>query len=223
MKIILCGSDGRMGRAVTALAQSGADDLQIVAVTRARPLAAIEEKADALIDFSHPSAIGDILPFLLAKRMPAVLAVTGYTDEEEAQIAAVAERVPVLHTPNLAAGMAVTERLAVMAAVGMPRADIAIVEQHRRGKADTPSGTARRLASLLAAYRSHDPIGVHALRIGEAAGRHTVWLDDGLESIRITHEVHCRQAFAEGALAGARWLCRQPAGLYTRYGGNDHA
>jgi 4-hydroxy-tetrahydrodipicolinate reductase len=106
---------------------------------------------------------------------------------------------------------------------------------HHRNKKDAPSGTARRLAEILAEVkglsyqddcrhgrvgdvgaRTDSEIGVHALRGGDVVGDHTVvYAGDG-ERIELTHKASSRLTFANGAVRAAKWVASEGLknGLY---------
>ena len=132
--------------------------------------------------------------------------------------------------PNLALGAALYLRLAEHAAAMYARVagfEPSIVEWHRRGKADRPSGTARHLARRITAVDNrwagpdeHDDdrpaLEVAGIRAGVAPGTHLVTFDGPGELVELRLIARDRTAYAEGALAAARWLDREPraAGLH---------
>jgi len=111
--------------------------------------------------------------------------------------------------------------------------DIEIIEAHHRLKKDAPSGTALKMAQVIAAAvnRNLDEVGVYArhgiigqrttkeigiqtVRAGDIVGEHTVLFGGLGERIEITHKASSRDTFARGALKAALWLAGKPAGLY---------
>ena len=114
-----------------------------------------------------------------------------------------------------------------------PSFDLEVVEMHHRLKKDAPSGTAKRLAEILAEARSlnyqkdarhgrqgivgartDDEIGVHAIRGGDVVGDHTVIFAGQGERVELTHKASSRETFARGAIRAALWVHGKPAGLY---------
>jgi 4-hydroxy-tetrahydrodipicolinate reductase len=94
-----------------------------------------------------------------------------------------------------------------------------VSEIHHTAKKDAPSGTAKRLVTALekAGVQPIDasaPIPVHALRLGDTIGQHTVFLAGQGERVEITHIATRREVFAWGALRTAAWAAKQSAGLY---------
>jgi 4-hydroxy-tetrahydrodipicolinate reductase len=111
--------------------------------------------------------------------------------------------------------------------------DVEIVEVHHRFKKDAPSGTAIKMAQVVAealkrdldevgVYARHGvigerkkkEIGIQSLRAGDVVGEHTVIFAGPGERIEITHRAHSRDNFARGALIAARWIVGRPPGLY---------
>jgi 4-hydroxy-tetrahydrodipicolinate reductase len=132
--------------------------------------------------------------------------------------------------PNLALGAALFLRLVEEAAAMYGRAggfEPSIVEWHRRGKADRPSGTARSIARRIVAVDprwagpDEDAAGrpaleVTGIRAGAAPGTHLVTFDGPGESVELRLTARDRTGYADGALAAARWLTaeRRTAGLH---------
>jgi 4-hydroxy-tetrahydrodipicolinate reductase len=185
--------------------------------------------ADAVVDFSHRSAIGEILDYCEARNLPVVVAVTGHTPEETERIHLAATRIPVFHSANLSVGVALLARLVKQTAALFNGSDAEIVEIHHNRKADAPSGTALFLADAVkserpnAVYvcgregnrkRAPNEIGIHSLRLGNAAGEHEVIFSTDSQTISLKHQALDRAVFAEGAAAAAYFIVGKPKGLY---------
>ena len=145
-------------------------------------------------------------------------------------IAEAAKEIPVFFSANMSIGVALLADLGRKAAATFPDADIEIVEKHHNQKLDVPSGTALLLArgiqevrqdsQLLIGRRDYgkrtkQEIGIHSLRLGNEAGAHEIILSTGTQTITLKHEAEDRALFAEGALAAAEYIARQPAGVYS--------
>jgi 4-hydroxy-tetrahydrodipicolinate reductase len=187
-----------------------------------------------LVDFSTREAVPSAARLAAESGFGLVSGTTGLGDAEMAALAEAAERVAVLHAPNMSLGAMWLTRLVEETARALTEGwDVEVVELHHRAKRDAPSGTALGLVEAVErarggpAPRRHgrsgagegrpaEEIGVHALRGGGRVGRHEVhWLSTE-ETVTLCHEAHSRSAFARGALAAARWLAadRSPR-LYT--------
>ena len=111
--------------------------------------------------------------------------------------------------------------------------DMEIFEVHHRFKKDAPSGTAMRLAQILAeavnrdlekvavyerkgitGERTDEEIGMQTWRAGDIAGEHTVMFGGIGERLELIHRAHNRDNFARGALKAVAWVVNQPVGLY---------
>ncbi len=237
MRIIINGAGGRMGKALTAMAQKGMYDAFIAgAVDPYAPGDGIVSSlgdcgiADCIIDFSNHAGIGALMDYATEKSLPVVVATTGHTAEEQAIIRAAAQRVPVFYSGNMSLGIALLTRLARETARMFPDADIEIVESHHNQKLDVPSGTALMLAKAVQdsrpdsvlhvgrhenGKRTQQEIGIHSLRMGNTVGIHEVIVNTGTQIITLKHEAQDRALFAEGALAAASFLTKQAPGLYT--------
>ena len=242
MKIILNGCNGYMGREIQRLCRESYRDVAIVcgvdnelrgdevipvfpALVNIPP----SYEADCIIDFSHHVGTRPLLAYGEARGLPIVLATTGQTKQELAAICSAAERIPLFFSANMALGVALLVDLAQSAALAMPHADIEIIEKHHNHKNDAPSGTALMLANALCAVRKNayvrngreghgkrgqGEIGIHAVRMGNIVGEHEVIVSGANQTITLKHEAHNRALFAEGAIAAAKFLYRQPPGLY---------
>jgi 4-hydroxy-tetrahydrodipicolinate reductase len=179
---------------------------------------------DVMIDFSLPDATLAIAERCTERAIPLVVGTTGFDAEERQLLERSSTQIPLLIAPNMSRAVNVLMRLAGEAARSLgPAADIAIVERHHRTKKDAPSGTALRLAECvrhgLAASQPSDgsgsEIGMHALRVADSPGEHTVIFAMVGETLELSHRALNRDGFARGALDAAKFLAGKPAGLYT--------
>ncbi len=188
---------------------------------------AADRPVDVVIDFSLPHATLSIAAACAQGRIPLVVGTTGFDQEERRVLESSATDIPILIAPNMSRAVNLLMRLTGNAARSLGAgADVAIVERHHRTKKDAPSGTALRLAEfagkgLAASERrpTTDPsqggIDIHALRIADSPGEHTVIFAMLGETLELTHRALNRDGFARGALDAARFLAGKPAGLYS--------
>ncbi|HEY5792398.1 MAG TPA: 4-hydroxy-tetrahydrodipicolinate reductase [Chthoniobacterales bacterium] len=192
------------------------------------------DKCDSVIDFTHADVTASTVEVCVAARKALVIGTTGQTEAVREQIRAGAQAVPIVFAPNFSVGVNTLFWLTRKAAEILGSDfDLEVVEMHHRLKKDSPSGTARRLAEILAEVRhleyaqairhgregmvgerSSAEIGMHAIRGGDVIGDHTVIFATPGERLELTHKASNRNAFAVGALRAAQWSVRQPAGLY---------
>jgi len=193
----------------------------------------LPEKPDVIIDFSHPSALPDLLSYGKMNNVPLVLATTGYTDEERSRITAAASQIPVFFTFNMSLGINLLVELSRRAAQILGgQFDVEIVEKHHNLKKDAPSGTAIMIAEAINeelggkdrfVYDRHsvrkprdkDEIGMHSIRGGTIVGEHDVIFAGHDEVITLSHSAQSKEVFAAGAVNAAVFLAGKPAGLYA--------
>lgn len=227
MRILVVGLCGRMGRTVAGLCREGFCGVEVACGVDKAPrpedfdipcypaLSAVSGAVDCILDFSSAAATGEILDFALARKLPLVIASTGQSAKEKRAIARAAKEIPLFFSPNYSIGAALLCRLAVCAARTLADADVGIIETHRRGKADAPSGTALAVAETLKREARSGRIEVRSLRLGQTVGRHEVILAAADETLVLSHTAHNRRLYAKGALTAAAFLCGKAAGLYT--------
>lgn len=233
MRVIVNGARGRMGQVVcrflrekgiepVAVDQRGGEGVYL-SLHRCPVL------ADVVMDFSNHAGIEELLACCQKRSLPLVAATTGYTAEEFRRIRTAAKKIPIFQSYNMSLGVALLVKLTEQTAALLEDCEVEIVETHHRGKADAPSGTALLLAETVKKQRpdsfavcgrngqrrrQNGEIGIHSLRMGNAAGEHTVYFSTGSQSLSLTHTAHDRVIFAEGAFAAANFLLRQTPGLY---------
>ena len=194
----------------------------------------IADGAEVLIDFTTPDATLAHLEVMAARRKAMVIGTTGFSPDQLAELRTRARPIPCVFSPNMSVGVNVMLKvLADMARTLGEEYDIEILEAHHRLKKDAPSGTALKMAQVLAkamgrdldavaAYgrkgmigkRKRGEIGIQVIRAGDIVGDHTVLFGGMGERIELTHRAQSRDTFARGALRAARWVVKQPAGLY---------
>ena len=197
-------------------------------------LAAALPSCDAVIDFTHADSTVSVAEACAAAGKILVIGTTGHNDADRARISELSKKIPVVFAPNFSVGVNTLFWLVRKATEILgPDFDLEVVEMHHRLKKDSPSGTARRLAEILAEVRELDydknvmhgregmvgerqktEIGMHAVRGGDVVGDHTVIYANVGERVELTHKASSRDTFAKGALRAARWAQGQKPRLY---------
>jgi 4-hydroxy-tetrahydrodipicolinate reductase len=256
--VVIAGAAGRMGSRLVALLQHEPglrlaaaleapghtalrrDAGEVAGVGRLHvPISADPEDAlgpdRILIEFSIPDASLDHLRVLARKGGRAVIGTTGFSAAQKGEVEDLATHIPILLSPNMSVGVNVAFRvLADIARLLGDEYDVEITETHHRFKKDAPSGTALKMAEVVAqalgrdlaktavygrhglpGERTRAEIGVLSLRSGDVVGEHTVSFGSLGERLEITHRAHSRDTFARGALRAARFIATAPAGLYS--------
>ncbi len=233
MRAIVCGANGAMGKLICDI--FGDEVVGKVSIDGANNVPRTfdelgEVAADVVVDFSHHTAIADVLAYAKKIGSAAVIGTTGHTAEEKALIYAAAEEIPVFYAGNVSLGIAVLCRLVKQAASYFPDADIEIVEVHHTRKVDAPSGTAKMLFNAIKEVRPNatancgragegkrtkEEIGISALRLGSVVGVHEIHIHTGTQSLTLRHEAVTRAMLADGAVDAARFVEGKPLGLYN--------
>jgi len=234
LRLLINGVKGRMGQAILAAVQDDPEVTVAAGIDQGDDLLAALPGCDAGIDFSHASLSEGIARACADAGKILVIGTTGHTDAQVATIREVAKTIPLVFAPNFSVGVNTLFWLTRKAAEILgPDFDLEVVEMHHRLKKDSPSGTAKRLAEILADVRNLEynrdvrhgregivgertraEIGMHAIRGGDVVGDHTVIYANVGERVELTHKASSRDTFARGSVRAAKWATSQPAGLY---------
>lgn len=246
IKVIVCGALGKMGRTVVEeIAGDPALELAGLLEAPGHPqigasIGGIEvttdfEKAarggDVIVDFTNPKAALAHIEWSAAAGKAAVVGTTGFTPEELALAKKAADRIPLIISPNMSAGVNLMFKVVGDVARALPDFDAEIVEIHHNKKKDSPSGTAVRLGEAIIKFRpssrlvhgregivgarTPEEIGMHSLRGGDVVGEHTVIFAGEGERFELTHRAHSRRTFARGTLRAIHFIHGKKPGLYT--------
>ncbi len=237
IKVAVNGALGRMGSRILALANES-KEFKVYAEFDLSGTKISDKSltgADVLIDFSGPEGTRTSLECAVKAGVNLVIGTTGLDAALESKIKAASEKIAIVYSPNMSMGANLLFELGALAAKKLPKGyDIEITEAHHRLKKDAPSGTAKRLAEVIAeakgwdlkkvakygregltGERPTDQLGIHVIRAGEIVGDHTVILSGPGETIEITHRAHSRDAFAKGSLVAATFLAKKSKGLFS--------
>lgn len=228
MKIIVNGSNGRIGRIITKMITEGYGGTSLAAAIDRNNTNSIdslllkhindfEGEADCIIDFSNHLNTKSLTEYAVKRKIPLVIATTAQTGSELELIKDASKEIPVFLAANTSLGMALLLELVRMAIKIMPEADIEIIEKHHNRKFDSPSGTALLIADEIKDVRgdTKDEIPIHAIRMGKIVGEHEVIIGTDSQTITLKHQAHDKTLFAEGAIAAADFLIKQKPGLYN--------
>lgn len=233
MVSVVCGANGAMGKLICGILGDQVAGKVSIDGENGVPKTFDElgeVKADVVIDFSHHTAVGDVLAYARKIGAAAVIGTTGHTPEEKEAIYAASKEIPVFFSGNMSLGIAVLCRLAKEAAKFFPDADIEIVESHHNRKVDAPSGTALMLFNAIKevrpeavancgrsgeAKRIKEEIGISSLRLGSVVGVHEVLIHTGTQCLTLKHEAVTRAMLADGAVEAAKFMVGKGKGLYN--------
>ncbi|MBF0590900.1 MAG: 4-hydroxy-tetrahydrodipicolinate reductase [Nitrospirae bacterium] len=257
LKVVVVGAAGKMGQRIGALAMQhqqielvgalergghgavGRDFGEVAGVPRTGVMISDDigdtiARAEVVIDFTSPEPTLEHVRACVAAKKAIVIGTTGLNDDQVQQIRGLSGSIPVVFSPNMSVGVNLLLKvLSDVAPILADDYDIEIIEAHHRLKKDAPSGTALKMASVIAqsigrdlgevavyarqgmtGERTRDKIGIQTIRAGDIVGEHTVIFGAIGERIEFTHKASSRDTFAAGALRAALWLQDKPAGLY---------
>jgi 4-hydroxy-tetrahydrodipicolinate reductase len=192
------------------------------------------DSGDVIIDFTAPEATLNNLRTAASAGKAMVIGTTGMTGDLLEEAEKLARTIRCVMAPNMSVGVNVMFRIAAqMAAILGNDYDMEILEVHHRMKKDAPSGTAMKLAGILAdtvkrdldkvgvyerkgmiGQRTDEEIGIQTWRAGDITGEHTIMFGGIGERLELTHRAHNRDNFARGAVRAASWVVEQRVGLY---------
>lgn len=250
-RVLVCGALGRMGERVrAAIAAEPAARLGAALEASGHPRLgeALEEgvrvsddvaaglaASDVAIAFAPPDATLRLVRAAAECGVPCAVGTTGIDEAGRAELAHLAEKLPLVVAANFSLGVAVLRFLTRRAAELLgPGYDAEIVELHHAAKVDAPSGTALELASAIAEARGERlaerqvlarqgqvgarparAIGIQSLRGGDNPGEHSVLFLGAGERLELVHRSATRDHFARGALHAALWLRGRAPGSYA--------
>lgn len=188
-------------------------------------------KGDVIIEFSTPEAT--ISHLKANKKM--VIGTTGIDETGLKKIEDASRNVSIVMAPNMSVGVntlfTIIEKIAPILIKDF---DVEITEMHHKLKKDAPSGTAMKIAQIIAqamgekledvavygrkgviGERKNKEIGILSLRGGDVVGDHTVTFAGASERLEITHRAQSRETFAQGAVKATLWIMDKSSGLYS--------
>jgi 4-hydroxy-tetrahydrodipicolinate reductase len=236
LRVAVVGAGGRMGQEACRAVEA-AGDLELVARVEVDddPDALVRAGPDVAVDFTRPDAVMGTLQRCVGNGIHAVVGTTGFTAERLATLRGWLDQAPgvgVLVAPNFSVGAVLMMRFAELAAGHFE--SVEIVELHHPGKADAPSGTARRTAERVAAARAAAGLGpvpdatspadllpgargadvsgvrVHGVRLRGLVAHQEVLLGTTGETLTIRHDSFDRVSFMPGLLLGIRSVAAAP-------------
>jgi 4-hydroxy-tetrahydrodipicolinate reductase len=235
IRVGVLGAKGRMGSQVCA-AVAGAQDMTLAAGVDEGDDRETLTGCGVVVDFTHPGVVMDNLRWCIGQGLDTVVGTSGFDDARTAQVAgwlAAAPGTRSLIVPNFSIGAVLMMRFAAQAARFFDSAEI--IELHHAGKADAPSGTASRTASLIAAARAAaglgpspdatataldgargavvDAVHVHSVRLAGLLAHQEVLLGGHGETLTLRHDSLDRSSFLPGVMLGIRGVAALPAGL----------
>jgi len=242
-KIIMSGCCGAMGRTISSIVKEDPEAEIVAGIDLAegsdlgypvfKSIQDCHVEADAIIDFSTPKILDDLLDYSIEKKVPIVLCTTGYDEAQLAKIEEAAKKTAILKSANMSLGINTLMKLLqdaakVLAAEGY---DVEVVEKHHNQKLDAPSGTALALADAVneamgnqyeyiydrsqrRQKRDKKELGISAVRGGTIVGEHDVIFAGRDEVITFSHTAYSKAVFGKGAVSAAKFLKGKEVGRF---------
>ncbi len=194
-------------------------------------------EVDVVIDFSHPAGAAAVVDYCVDNHKPLVMATTGLAESTIDKIKQAGHLIPIVWAPSMSLAVNLTMKLVETASLALKNhstgVDVEIIERHHRYKADAPSGTALKFGQIVAqamgqtghrhgregliGERGRNEIGYHAIRSGDNPGQHTIVFGMLGETIELQVSASNRDCYAAGALAAARFVAAEQAGLFDMF------
>lgn len=194
-------------------------------------------KAQAVIDFTAPSATVAFAEVAAQANCVHVIGTTGMSEDDVAKLEPASRHATIIRAGNMSLGVNILVKATKMIAEALDEDyDIEIVEAHHNRKVDAPSGTALMLGEAAAegrgvslaekrdsgrdgitGARKKGDIGFAVIRGGDIVGEHDVMFISGEDQITLRHVARDRSLFAKGALKAALWGQGQKPGQYDMF------
>jgi 4-hydroxy-tetrahydrodipicolinate reductase len=171
-------------------------------------------QADVAILFIPGEAFLSLVPTLLESKTPLVIGATGFEWSDALKSEIKKRQLHWLHATNFSLGIQLFRQLIKSVnrlQKSIPSFQAELLDIHHTKKLDSPSGTAKSLASWC-----DFPVSIDARREGDVVGFHELTLKFAQETIKISHDAHDRSLFAQGAIdVAGEWIKKPlPAGLH---------
>jgi 4-hydroxy-tetrahydrodipicolinate reductase len=188
---------------------------------------------DVIVDFTSISSTLHHIDLAIEYSKAIVVGTTGFDDEQMQTIKAAGEKIPIVYAPNMSIGINLLFKLTKEVAKVLGDYDVELFEMHHNKKKDAPSGTAMKLANIIAEERSanksdftfgregmigerkKNEISILSSRAGDVIGEHTIIFGGQGERLELTHRAHHRGIFAQGAHKAVKWIENKENGFYT--------
>ncbi|MFW9847447.1 MAG: 4-hydroxy-tetrahydrodipicolinate reductase [Candidatus Thorarchaeota archaeon] len=195
------------------------------------------KEVDVVADFTNPESSLKTCEIAVEAGKRVVIGTTGHSEEQKEEIRKMSEKTAIILSPNMSVGVNVFFKIACELASYLKDYDIELIEAHHRYKKDSPSGTAVKLANLVAdeigvnieevakygrpkgmtGPRTDREIGIHAIRAGDIVGEHTLLLASNNEKIELKHTAQSRGCLASGTVKAIKFVDAKKEGLYDMW------
>lgn len=237
VSVAVVGATGRLGRVVCDVVDS-MSGFELVARLGSQDSLDEVGGADIVVDVTIPAASESVVQAGLEHGAKVLVGTSGWSADRLTALERTLEgEAAVLVVPNFSVGSVVATALSTLAARYFD--SVEIIEAHHQDKIDSPSGTARRTAELIAQERAKhggvvsphsnqtargeviDGIPVHSLRLAGVVAQQDVVFGGVAETLTIRHDTHSAEAYRQGIELALRSLVNQTGlvvGLHSALG-----
>lgn len=225
--ILLCGYKGKMGIAVTNEISKNNNNLTLIGYDKGEAIPCCN--ADIFIDFSSKENVLQNIKYSSEHKIPYLTGVTGFSENELAEIKSYSQFIPVFLDYNMSIGINFILSILHNFTNKLSDYDIEITETHHNQKKDAPSGTAIKIFNALnrenkysmkcgregIGLRDKKEIGINSVRLGGVFGEHSIRFGNEFEEVCLSHRAYSRETFAKGVVKAALWLINKEKGFYS--------
>lgn len=226
MKIAMVGY-GRMGKEIEQVAKARGHDIVTIDTQCKADFCKIDKESlkdvNVVIDFTIPNVAVENAKIYNSLGINTVMGTTGWYDKMN-EVEEAVKDIGFIWSGNFSIGVNVFFRIIENAAKIIDKVedyDVMGFEVHHKGKADSPSGTAKMIADILLENIGRkkklvvdkldrkiedDELHFASMRVGSIPGTHTVLFDSDADTIELTHRARNRRGFALGAVMAAEWI-----------------
>ena len=229
-KIAINGFFGRMGQTIYNLSIKDKEKFDVTVgcdqkdkidlqheISLTDDLSKFSDLFDVVIDFSLPEPSIKAVKTCEEISKPITIGTTGFSNEQKEYLIAASEKIPLLLAPNMSLGVNASLQSISDLSKLLTNYEVSIEETHHKNKIDSPSGTALKIADVIANARGIEAssIDIKAYREDGEIGVHKTIFKSDDDEIIIFHNAFNRSIFAKGALETSQWIANQKPGLYT--------
>jgi 4-hydroxy-tetrahydrodipicolinate reductase len=214
MKIVISGY-GKMGREIEQLLT----ERHVECSGKSESIMTFDRQVAAesvCIDFTTPEAFLNNYRFIADNFKAAVIGTTGWNEQKEEVVKYFSQKNKTLiYSSNFSIGVNIFFKITEITSklIGdYYEYQPYILEMHHNKKLDAPSGTAKKLASIVNSSTGQQ-INIKSIRCGNIPGIHQLGFEGPHDRIVLKHEAFSRRGFAEGAVMAALWS-EQITGIY---------
>ena len=207
MKIAILGN-GKMGRCISKLATEKGHKIVITSSSEKTAISLDLTATDVAIDFSTPTTAFENISHAINSGIPVISGTTAWLEKlQDVKDLCIAKEGAFLYASNFSLGMNIVFELnkKLTKLVKNQKYEVKIHETHHNEKLDSPSGTAKTLATDTKNILQKE-INITSDRIKDVSGTHIITYSSSADKIEIKHTAKNRDGFAMGAIIAAEWI-----------------